>query len=75
MDESSRCAIDLTEAVARLNHAQVIESSLLAGSLAEVWESIASMAGVNAELMPALRMTCPRGYERLDRVRFGPRQR
>jgi hypothetical protein len=68
MDESSSCAIDLTGVAARLNHAQVIESSLLAGSPAEVWESIASMAGVNAELMPAVRMTYPRGYVRLDRV-------
>ena len=28
----------------------------------------ALMAGVNAELMPAVRMTYPRGYVRLDRV-------
>lgn len=60
-------AIDLTDAAARLGRAQVIASSLLAAPPAAVWERIASMTGVNAELMPAVRMTFPRGSERLDR--------
>jgi hypothetical protein len=40
--------------------------STLAASPAEVWQHISSMAGVNRELMPLLRMTYPAGLERLD---------
>ena len=67
MDETSSSTIDLTEASCRLGQAQVIESSLLAAPPAAVWGRVASMTGVNAELMPAVRMTFPRACERLDR--------
>ena len=40
--------------------------STLEASPAEVWQHISSMAGVNRELMPLLRMTYPAGLERLD---------
>lgn len=59
-------AIDLIEIASLLSQARVVESSLLAAPRAAVWDRIASMAGVNAELMPVVRMTFPRGHERLD---------
>ncbi len=66
MDKTSSRAIDLSEAAARLSQAQVVESSLFAAAPTNLWESIASVAGVNAELMPAVRVTYPRQYEGLD---------
>ena len=35
-------------------------ASQLRAPAAEVWSAISTMAGVNAELMPLVRMTCPR---------------
>jgi hypothetical protein len=67
--------MDLTEAAAWLNQAQIVESSLLAAAPAEVWESIVSMPDVNAELMPVVPMTYPLGYEGLDRVPLVPGRR
>jgi ligand-binding SRPBCC domain-containing protein len=64
--------MDLTETASRLGQAQVIESSLLPAPPTVVWERIASMTGVNAELMPAVRMTYPRSGERLDRGQLVP---
>jgi hypothetical protein len=40
--------------------------STLEASPAEVWRHSTSMAGVNRELMPLMRMTHPKGLERLD---------
>ena len=40
--------------------------STLEAPAAEVWRHSSSMAGVNRELMPLMRMTHPRGLERLD---------
>src|SRR4051812_22181549 len=40
--------------------------SALDASPAEVWQHISSMAGVNRELMPLMRMTHPAGLDRLD---------
>lgn len=60
-------AIDLDEAATRLDRAQVVETSLLPAPPAKVWDRIASMRGVNAELMPFVRMTYPPRWERLDR--------
>jgi hypothetical protein len=68
MDETPSRAMDLTESAAWLNQAQVVESSLLAAAPAEVWESIASMPGVNAELMPVVRMTYPRPQRSRDEL-------
>jgi len=41
-------------------------SSLLRASPEDVWAAVSSMRGVNDELGPLLRMTYPRGMERLD---------
>jgi ligand-binding SRPBCC domain-containing protein len=41
-------------------------SSLLAAPRERVWERVTTPEGVNAELMPIVRMTLPRGIERLD---------
>jgi ligand-binding SRPBCC domain-containing protein len=56
-----RAALDL------LRTAQVVQRSRLAASHEHVWERIVTMDGVNAELMPIVRMTFPAGWERLDR--------
>lgn len=40
--------------------------STLAASAAEVWRHSSSMAGVNHELSPLMRMTHPAGLERID---------
>lgn len=40
--------------------------SRLAAPPAEVWARVSSWAGINAELAPWLRMTCPSGLARLD---------
>ena len=57
-----------------LQHAQIVERSHLAAAPTVVWERIASMPGVNAELMPAAYMTFPRGRDRLDRRDIVPGQ-
>jgi ligand-binding SRPBCC domain-containing protein len=49
-----------------LRAAQIAESSRLAAPPETVWERIASMEGVNAELMPIMRMTFPLEWKRLD---------
>lgn len=41
-------------------------SSVLDASPREVWQRVSTMAGVNDELRPILRMTHPRWVERLD---------
>ena len=41
-------------------------SSLLAAPRERVWERVTTPEGVNAELMPIVRMTLPRGVEQLD---------
>jgi ligand-binding SRPBCC domain-containing protein len=41
-------------------------SSLLAAPRERVWERVTTPEGVNAELMPIVRMTLPRGIDRLD---------
>jgi ligand-binding SRPBCC domain-containing protein len=40
-------------------HVHVRVRSIVAGSIAEVWAHASSMAGVNRELMPIVRMTYP----------------
>lgn len=45
---------------------EVVVSSLLSAAPARVWERVSTMAGVNHELGPWLRMTAPVG------ARFGP---
>jgi hypothetical protein len=74
MIETSSGTIDLTEITSRPSQAQVIETSRLAAPPVAVWEQVASMTGVNAELMPAVRMTFPRACETLDRVRLDPQR-
>jgi ligand-binding SRPBCC domain-containing protein len=44
----------------------VVVVSTLAAPRAAVWAAVATMRGVNDELRPWLRMTHPRGLERLD---------
>jgi len=66
MRKATSDSIDLPEITHQLSRAAVVETSLLAAPPAAVWERIASMTGVNAELMPIVRMTFPRDYERLD---------
>ncbi len=41
-------------------------SSLVPASPEQVWERIITPAGINYELRPWMRMTLPRGFERLD---------
>jgi ligand-binding SRPBCC domain-containing protein len=41
-------------------------SSLVAAPRERVWERVTTPEGVNAELMPIVRMTLPRGTEQLD---------
>ncbi len=41
-------------------------SSLVAAAPQRVWERIITPEGINHELMPWMRMTVPRGFERLD---------
>lgn len=49
--------------------------SHVAAARPRVWAAVASMSGVNAELAPLVRMTAPRGVDRIDgddaRVREG----
>lgn len=40
--------------------------SHVAAPRARVWAAVASMSGVNAELAPLVRMTAPRGVDRID---------
>jgi ligand-binding SRPBCC domain-containing protein len=40
-----------------------------------VWERVTTRAGVNAELMPIVRMTLPRGVDRLDLASVTPGER
>ncbi len=68
MPKASSRPIDLSEITDRLSRAAVVETSLLAAPPAVVWAQIASMAGVNAELMPFVYMTFPRGAERIDKA-------
>lgn len=50
-------------------------SSLVPASPAEVWARVSTIEGINFELMPLARMTCPAGFVGLDpaRVRLGER--
>lgn len=50
-------------------------TSRLRADAARVWEHATGFDGINDELMPLLRMTRPRGWDRLqpDRVRLGER--
>jgi ligand-binding SRPBCC domain-containing protein len=41
-------------------------SSLVAGAPADVWERVTTPEGINDELRPWMRMTVPRGFDRLD---------
>ena len=49
--------------------------SELGASAARVWEHATDLRGINAELMPLMRMTSPKGWATLsaDRVRLGER--
>jgi len=44
-------------------------SSVVPAPPAAVWARVSTMTGVNAELMPFMRMTHPRGMDRLDPAR------
>jgi ligand-binding SRPBCC domain-containing protein len=66
MPKASSRSMDLSKIREPLGRAAVVETSLLAAPPAAVWTRIASMTGVNAELMPFVRMTFPRGHERID---------
>jgi ligand-binding SRPBCC domain-containing protein len=68
MRKPSSQPITMSEITEQLSRAAVVEASLLAATPAAVWERVASMTGVNAELMPLVRMTFPRGAERIDTV-------
>jgi len=50
MIETSSGTLDLTDITSRLSQAQVIEKSRLAALPVAVWEQVASVTGVNAEL-------------------------
>jgi len=60
MIETSSGTLDLTDITSRLSQAQVIEKWRLAAPPVAVWEQVASVTGVNAELMPVVRVTFPR---------------
>ena len=47
----------------------------LGAPAARVWAHATDLGGINAELMPLMRMTSPKGWTTLsaDRVRFGER--
>lgn len=47
-------------------HAHVTQTSRLAAPPAQVWARIVSVEGINAELMPIVRMTFPQHRARLD---------
>lgn len=49
--------------------------SRLDASVAEVWERVATIDGVNDELMPIVRMTAPPGVTSLDSAQFVPGRR
>jgi hypothetical protein len=53
-----------------LRAAQVVETSRLAARPAKVWDRVATMEGVNAELAPIARMTFPSRWERLENYYF-----
>lgn len=46
--------------------AEIVVSSHLAATPAEVWDRVTTPAGINDEMRPYLRMTLPPGVERLD---------
>jgi hypothetical protein len=46
--------------------AEIAVSSRLDASPAVVWDRVTTPAGINDEMYPYLRMTVPRGFERLD---------
>ena len=52
--------------MARSRPAEFEVSSLVTASPEQVWERIITPAGINHELRPWMRMTLPRGFERLD---------
>jgi ligand-binding SRPBCC domain-containing protein len=49
-----------------LSHNEFSVGSRLDASAEDVWASVTTAAGVNAELMPIVRMTVPRGLEDLS---------
>lgn len=53
--------------------AEIVVRSRLAARREEVWERVTSPTGINDEMRPWLRMTVPRGFERLtpDEVELG----
>jgi hypothetical protein len=46
--------------------AEIVVSSRLAANPAVVWDRVTRPAGINDEMRPFLRMTLPRGLERID---------
>ena len=52
--------------MARSRPAEFEVSSLVPAPPEKVWERIITPAGINHELRPWMRMTRPRGFERLD---------
>jgi ligand-binding SRPBCC domain-containing protein len=50
--------------------AEVVVTSRLDASPAVVWDRVTTPAGINDEMRPYLRMTIPRGFERLDPARI-----
>jgi ligand-binding SRPBCC domain-containing protein len=46
--------------------AEIVVSSRVAASPAVVWDRVTTPAGINDEMRPYLRMTLPRGLERID---------
>ena len=54
--------------------AETSVSSRLTAQPERVWQAITTAAGVNAELRPFLRMTVPRGLDRLDLASVQPGQ-
>jgi ligand-binding SRPBCC domain-containing protein len=55
--------------------AEITVTSRLATPPAMVWERVTTAAGINDELRPYLRMTLPRGIDRLDPASIRPGQR
>jgi ligand-binding SRPBCC domain-containing protein len=53
-------------ALAALRTAQITQSSRLAAPPDQVWERISTKEGINAELLPLVRMGFPRDWTRLE---------
>ena len=49
-----------------MNDAELRVASRVSAPREEVWQRVTTPEGVNGELMPIVRMTLPRGVERLD---------